>query len=466
MPNATKTSQLEAQQPATTYAEFKHEILNEIARCLNMPFNVAAGNSSGYNYACGRLDHQTYFKAIRVEQAHLEAVVLDRILAAWFDKAAFIPGFLPAGLGPIATWPHQWFWDGHEHIDPAKEAAAQATRLANHTTTLAHEYARHGRDWEEALRQRAKELALMQELGLTATLAGPTPNPTTRNHSMKPPNQMIRPTEERTLNLLAAAVELEAAPADGDAQKLRRCTMTAYTGGAMPLAGWRYPVVVDLHGLDLGRQRRLILLDHQRDVDFVLGQTDSVAVLNDQLIVAGHILGDSPKARQVIALNDRGFAWQASIGARAEQVEFVAEGKTAQANGREFAGPVNIVRRATLGEISFVVLGADENTLARSPPRSRKATWTPRPTRPRRRSRRSPTSALRLRPRRGTSPPSASCAQGNTPRLRHKPSPKAGTRPAPNWPSSAPPGRKGLTSSGERPTTASARRNCSRPPSP
>ncbi len=120
-----------------------------------MPFNVAAGNSSGYNYASGRLDHQTYFKAIRVDQAHLECVVLDRILAAWLDEAALIPGFLPAGLGPIGDWPHQWFWDGHEHVDPAKEASAQAARLANHTTTLAHEYARQGRDWEEALRQRA-----------------------------------------------------------------------------------------------------------------------------------------------------------------------------------------------------------------------------------------------------------------------------------------------------------------------
>ena len=49
------------QKPSTTYAEFKKELLNEIARCLNMPFNVAAGNSSGYNYASGRLDHQTYF---------------------------------------------------------------------------------------------------------------------------------------------------------------------------------------------------------------------------------------------------------------------------------------------------------------------------------------------------------------------------------------------------------------------
>ncbi len=178
MPGGWKMSQMEAQQPATTYAEFKHEILNEIARCLNMPYNVAAANSSGYNYASGRLDHQTYFKAIRVEQSHLECVVLDRILAAWFDEAALLPDFLPAGLGPIAEWPHQWFWDGHEHVDPAKEATAQATRLANHTTTLADEFARRGLDWETQLRQRAKELALMNELGLLSAAAAPQPTDT------------------------------------------------------------------------------------------------------------------------------------------------------------------------------------------------------------------------------------------------------------------------------------------------
>ena len=93
-----------------------------------MPFNIAAGNSSGYNYASGRLDHQTYFKSIRVDQAHIGAVVLDRILAAWFDEAALLPGMLPTGVGPIADWPHHWFWDGHEHVDPAKEANAQARR--------------------------------------------------------------------------------------------------------------------------------------------------------------------------------------------------------------------------------------------------------------------------------------------------------------------------------------------------
>ncbi|RIK82894.1 MAG: hypothetical protein DCC68_05100 [Planctomycetota bacterium] len=171
MPGGWKMSQLEAEQPSTGYSEFKKEVLNEIARCLNIPFNIAAGNSSGYNYASGRLDHQTYFKSLRVEQAHLECVVLDHILAAWFDEAVLIPGLLPAGIGFIADWPHQWFWDGHEHVDPAKEASAQTMRLANHTTTLADEYARRGLDWETQLRQRAKELALMTELGLTTAQA-------------------------------------------------------------------------------------------------------------------------------------------------------------------------------------------------------------------------------------------------------------------------------------------------------
>ena len=165
MPGGWKMSQMEAQFPTTTYGEFKREILNEIARCLNMPFAISAGNSSGYNYASGRLDHQMYFKAIRVEQAHLEAVVLDRILAAWLSEAALIAGYLPE-LGDGPRVPHTWFFDGHEHVDPLKESSAQALRLANHTTTYADEYARRGLDWETQLRQRAKELALMTELGL------------------------------------------------------------------------------------------------------------------------------------------------------------------------------------------------------------------------------------------------------------------------------------------------------------
>ena len=175
-PEGWEPSQIKAEQPATTYDMFKREILNEIARCLNMPYNIAACNSSGYNYASGRLDHQTYFKNTRVEQSHIETVVLDRILTAWINEA-MLAGLVPSGaaLGSLGGVGHQWFWEGHEHVDPAKEANAQATRLASNTTTLAAEYARQGKDGETQLRQRAKEQALMAELGLTAAQVTPEP---------------------------------------------------------------------------------------------------------------------------------------------------------------------------------------------------------------------------------------------------------------------------------------------------
>jgi len=169
-PEGWEPSQVKAEQPATTYDMFKREILNEIARCLNMPYNIAACNSSGYNYASGRLDHQTYYKSIRVEQSHCETVVLDHILSGWLAEAVKV-----FALGQLDDYPHQWFWDGHEHVDPAKEANAQATRLQSNTTTLAAEFARQGKDWETELRQRAKEVALCKELGLTVAQTVPTP---------------------------------------------------------------------------------------------------------------------------------------------------------------------------------------------------------------------------------------------------------------------------------------------------
>lgn len=166
LPDGWKLGQIKAEQPATSYAEFKREILNEIARCLNLPYNIAACNSSGYNYASGRLDHQTYYKSIRVEQADMAAVVLDKILAAWVCEAMLFSDF--SVLRTIRYLPHQWFFDGTEHVDPAKEANAQKIRLESNTTTLAAEYARQGKDWETELHQRAKEKQLMDELGLSA----------------------------------------------------------------------------------------------------------------------------------------------------------------------------------------------------------------------------------------------------------------------------------------------------------
>jgi lambda family phage portal protein len=162
MPDGWKMAQLDPKQPCSTYSEFKAQILNEIARCLNMPFNIAAGNSSGYNYASGRLDHQTYFKSLRVERSAIENQILNRIFQAWLKEYKLI-----TGISCGEDLEHSWFWDGFEHVDPGKEANAIDIKLKNGTTTYAAEYAKQGRDWEAEFQQAAKERQRMAELGLS-----------------------------------------------------------------------------------------------------------------------------------------------------------------------------------------------------------------------------------------------------------------------------------------------------------
>ena len=165
LPEGWDISQLRAEQPTTQYPAFVRQILGEIGRCLNLPFNVAALDSSNYNYASGRMDHQIYGMTQRVDRDTLERVMLDRVLAAWVNEAS-LAGLLPEGLPPFSEWDWSWQWDGKDHVDPLKEASASETRLRTHTTTLAAEYAKAGKQWDVELRQRAAEVALMKELNL------------------------------------------------------------------------------------------------------------------------------------------------------------------------------------------------------------------------------------------------------------------------------------------------------------
>jgi lambda family phage portal protein len=165
LPEGWDISQLKAEQPTTQYPSFVRAILNEIARCLQLPYNVAALDSSSYNYASGRMDHQVHAMNQRVERDQLERTMLDRLLSAWVNEAS-LAGLLPAGMPPFSEWNWGWVWDGKDHVDPAKEANAAETRLRTHTTTLSAEYARQGKRWDVELRQRAAEIALQKELGL------------------------------------------------------------------------------------------------------------------------------------------------------------------------------------------------------------------------------------------------------------------------------------------------------------
>jgi hypothetical protein len=163
------------------------------------------------------------------------------------------------------------------------------------------------------------------------------------------------------------SITVEAAKSEDDGvASLPTFRMVAYTGDAMRINGWRHPVVVDLQGLHIPSQRRSIRFAHSAFQG--IGHSERIAVegigSGVALIAEGVISRDTPAAREVVASGKRGFPWQASIGASVQQAELIRAGKFVNVNGRSFEGPVYVARKTTLGEISFVDLGADGATSA------------------------------------------------------------------------------------------------------
>lgn len=168
LPRGWVANQMKAEQPTTTYEMFKRSIVQEIGRCICQTYGVTAGDHSGSNFASGQLDGQIYDRAIRVDRHQLGTELLDPIFYRWWEEAREREGVLPEEVrGLSEPPPNEWRWEGRRHQDPSKEANGQQVRLASLTTTLAREYARDGLDYEDELRQIAKERDLMKELGLT-----------------------------------------------------------------------------------------------------------------------------------------------------------------------------------------------------------------------------------------------------------------------------------------------------------
>ena len=157
---------------------------------------------------------------------------------------------------------------------------------------------------------------------------------------------------------------VEAVGPGTDGQKvLPKFRMVAYTGGLMRIAGFPHPVVVDLAGLDIPSQNLPIRLDHERRQG--VGHTHRVTVEGGQLVAEGLISRDTSWARDVARSGANGFPWQASIGAAVVEAEVVPAGRSVRVNGRTLPGPMHVVRRSVLREISFVDSGADTGTTAR-----------------------------------------------------------------------------------------------------
>lgn len=178
-----------------------------------------------------------------------------------------------------------------------------------------------------------------------------------RRHRAK----MIRAAEQshNVIQFEASSVDwIKASENEGEA-KPKRFSMVAYTGGLLRLGYYSDPVVVDLTGLR-AKAPVPILMDH--NAGKIVGHADEVDIGASLLKLSGIVSGASDEASQVSASATMGFPWKASIGARPDKMEFIGENTTVTVNGKIFKGPLLVARKATLGEVSFVAIAADNKT--------------------------------------------------------------------------------------------------------
>lgn len=176
LPDGYKLGGFKAEQPTTTFGDFRRQIANEIGRCLSMPVNLVLADSSQHNYASGKLDHSTYFHKLRVDRQELRDIVLDRIFQRWLAEAVLVSGLLPESARrarpPIRP---SWTWPARQHADPSKEATAMDKRLTAGVTSLVEECAANGHDWQDVLENRKKVADFAKALGIELQPSPPRP---------------------------------------------------------------------------------------------------------------------------------------------------------------------------------------------------------------------------------------------------------------------------------------------------
>lgn len=180
----------------------------------------------------------------------------------------------------------------------------------------------------------------------------PTTTATTKTESKKP-----RAADSL---IFSAPVQLLKAERQGEAggteSALSGFEILAYSGVEIERFWGR--MVIALDGIK-SAQRMPIFRDH--DPSRIVGYSTS-ATSEGAFSVSGVFSDATEAGEEVRALAAEGFPWQASIGVQALRVLELRAGEQREVNGRTVTGPIDVWLESRVAEVSFVALGADNNT--------------------------------------------------------------------------------------------------------
>lgn len=160
--------QVKPERPGQTFDPFMTQILRLISSALNLPYELVAKDFSKVNYSSARAALLQAYRYFRYRQEWHTRYLCQPVWEMVLEEA-YLKGELDAPLFYLNKQDYtraRWIASGWEWVDPLKEVKAYETALNNNITTMADVCASQGKDYEEVLKQRAREEKLRKKLGL------------------------------------------------------------------------------------------------------------------------------------------------------------------------------------------------------------------------------------------------------------------------------------------------------------
>ena len=173
-------------RPDDAVTPFVAQMLRAVAAGVGCSYTQVSSDFSQSNYSSSRLELLETRAHYRTLQQYMIETLCQRVYEKWMDMAVMsgalrLPGF---DIDPDRYYESKWIAPAAQFVDPQKEAEAYKSLVRSGIMTLSQVISLHGGDFEEVMRQRQHELAMLDELGIVTdtdpsavTKAGQAQNP-------------------------------------------------------------------------------------------------------------------------------------------------------------------------------------------------------------------------------------------------------------------------------------------------
>jgi lambda family phage portal protein len=166
-PVGYKPMMIDPKQPADRYVDFRTERLRELGRSRSIPLMKILLGSERHNFASARMDNQNYARAVSAIQGWTERQTLNPLVAAVLQEARLLQSGGRFVLPPMPSRiQFHWSWTKQPHVDPKKEADAQAVKIRNGTISVEMACNDDGNDFDAVVASRKRTNDLLKKAGL------------------------------------------------------------------------------------------------------------------------------------------------------------------------------------------------------------------------------------------------------------------------------------------------------------